>query len=549
MKARKKKVIFGMIVIASFALYSFKTDLFEITKNLEVFNSLYRELNIAYVEDTDPGELMTVGIDAMLKSLDPYTQYIPESRMEDFRFLTTGQYGGIGSLIRNVDGKVVIAEPYEGFPAMKAGLMAGDVIYKVDDKLIEGMSQEDITTVLKGESGTEVNIIVIRPGENDTLLFNLQREVIKVPDVPYFSILEDSTAYIKLNSFTQTAYKEVYTSYKSLQKEGMNKLILDLRGNGGGLLRESINIVNMFVQKGELIVETKGKNPNWDKKYKALSEPIDLNNPLIILVDGGSASASEIVSGSLQDFDRAIILGDTTYGKGLVQQTRELDYNAKLKVTVAKYYIPSGRSIQKLNYSHRNSKGKVEEVPDSLLQRYYTRNHRPVINGRGIIPDVEVQLPEFSKIAFALYTKNYIFNYATLYHFEHDSIDAAGSFTLSNSDYENFKSWLSEQDFSYNTDTEDYYEELIQASKDEYYYDEVESDLLGIKELIEEHKKGDLDKYKVEIIELLNNEVVSRYYYQNGRIENVLASDPYIIKAMETFSLSEYNKILGETSN
>lgn len=549
MKASKKKVIFGVIVIASFALYSFKTDLFEVTKNLEVFNSLYRELNIAYVEDADPGELMTVGIDAMLKSLDPYTQYIPESRMEDFRFLTTGQYGGIGSLIRNVDGNVVIAEPYEGFPAMRAGLMAGDVIYKVDDKLIEGMSQKDITTVLKGESGTEVNIIVVRPGKNDTLLFNLKREEIKVPDVPYFSILEDSIAYIKLNSFTRTAYKEVYTSYKSLQKEGMNKLILDLRGNGGGLLRESINIVNMFVQKGELIVETKGKNPDWDKKYKALSEPIDLNNPLIILVDGGSASASEIVSGSLQDFDRAIILGDTTYGKGLVQQTRELDYNAKLKVTVAKYYIPSGRSIQKLNYSHRNSNGKVEEVPDSLLQRYYTRNQRPVINGRGIIPDVEVQLPEFSKIAFALYADNYIFNYATLFRLEHDSIDAADSFTISDNDYENFKSWLTEQDFSYSTDTEDYYEELIQASKEELYYSEVEPDLLRIKELIEERKKGDLDKYKVEVIELLNNEIVSRYYYQIGRIENVLASDPYIIKAMETFSLGEYNKILGETSN
>ena len=549
MSGIKKKIILGTIMIASFAWLGFSGNLFEITKNLEVFNSLYRELNIAYVEDTDPGDLITTGIDAMLKSLDPYTTYIPESRMEDFLFMTTGQYGGIGSMIRKVDGNVVIAEPYEGFPAMKAGLVAGDIILKVDDKTIAGMKQEDITTVLKGESGTNVSIVVLRPGINDTLLFNLQREEIKVPDVPYSAILSDSTGYIKLNSFTRTAFKEVNSAYRELKTEGMNKLIFDLRGNGGGLLREAINIVNMFVPKGELIVETMGKNPDWDKQYNALNQPVNLDHPVVVLVDGGSASASEIVSGALQDLDRAIILGDTTYGKGLVQQTRELDYNAKLKVTVAKYYIPSGRSIQKLNYAKRTSEGKVEEVADSLLHSYYTKNGRPVINGRGIIPDIDVELPEFSKISYALYVDNYIFKYATVYHQKHDSIKSAVDFSLNDTEYESFKTWLSTTDFSYKTDTEDRYLDLIQASKDEMYYEEVEADLLKLKDLISERKKEDLNTFKSEIIELLNNEIVSRYYFQTGRIENTLASDPYIHEANKVLNSNNYNKILKGTSN
>jgi carboxyl-terminal processing protease len=549
MKIFKKKIILGALIIASFTWLGFSNNLFEITKNLEVFNSLYRELNIAYVDDADPGELITTGIDAMLKSLDPYTTYIPESRIEDFRFMTTGQYGGIGSMIRKIDAHVVIAEPYEGFPAMRAGLKAGDIVLKVDNKSIVGMKQEDITTVLKGESGTDVSIVVLRPGVNDTLLFNLQREKIKVPDVPYSGILSDSTGYIKLNSFTRTAYKEVNKAYRALKSQGMNKLILDLRGNGGGLLREAINIVNMFVPKGELVVETKGKNPNWDKEYKALNQPVDLDHPVLILVDEGSASASEIVSGALQDLDRAVILGDTTFGKGLVQQTRELDYNAKLKVTVAKYYIPSGRSIQKLNYTQRSSNGKVEEVADSLIHMYYTQNGRPVINGRGIVPDIDVQLPEFSKISYALYAKNFIFNYATIYHQSHDSIASATMFSLNDSEYAAFILWLNEKEFTYNTNTEDIYKDLIQASKDENYYEEVEDDLLSLKGLISERKRGDLTKYKSEIIELLNNEIVSRYYYQTGRIENTLANDPYIDKAKEVLNSSTYNNLLKGTSN
>ena len=390
MKSIKKNLVIGGLILVGFGWFGFSTDLFEITKNLEVFNSLYRELNIYYVDDTDPGELVTTGIDAMLKSLDPYTVYIPESRIEDFRFMTTGEYGGIGAMVRLIDGNVVITEPYDGFAAQKTGLMAGDIVIEVDGKDITGIDQEKITTILKGQSGTEVKLKINRPGVDQPLDFTLIREDIKVPDIPYFSKIDEATGYIKLSSFTKTAYKNFSASYKELKDDGMSRLIIDLRGNGGGLLHQAVNIVNMFVPKGQLIVETRGKLNDWDKSYSALNEPVDLEIPLIVLVDTTSASASEIVAGALQDVDRAVIIGETTYGKGLVQQTRELYYNSMLKVTVAKYYIPSGRCIQKLDYSHRNGNGKAEEVPDSLLNYFETANGRKVIDGRGIIPDIKL---------------------------------------------------------------------------------------------------------------------------------------------------------------
>ncbi|HEX2616472.1 MAG TPA: S41 family peptidase, partial [Flavobacteriales bacterium] len=398
---------------------------FEIGKNLEIFNELYKELNIYYVDETNPGELMTTGIDAMLESLDPYTQYIAESDMEDYRIMTTGQYGGIGAMIRKKGEGVMVSEPYENCPAIKADIQAGDAILEVDGHSTKGMNTDDVSKLLKGQAGTQVKVVTSRNGATPQTHV-VTREEIKIPDVPYKGFVDNTNkvGYVKLNSFTQTAGQEVRTAVKDLKDQGAQKMILDLRGNGGGLLREAVNIVNLFVPKGETVVETKGKIAEWDKTYPTLSEPLDAGIPLVILVDTGSASASEIVTGALQDLDRAVIVGQRTYGKGLVQQTRDLFYNSKLKVTVAKYYIPSGRCIQKVDYAHHDSTGHAVIKADSTILAFKTRNGRPVFDGRGIAPDVFVTEPELPKVVGGLYTGDVFFDYANQYRWSHDSIPA-----------------------------------------------------------------------------------------------------------------------------
>jgi len=538
------------IIAASLALTILLTsakvadEFFEISKNMEIFNSVYRELNIYYVDETKPGELMKTGIDAMLRSLDPYTVYYPESKIEDAMFMQTGQYGGIGTLINTVKGKTTITEPYQGYPAVKSGLRAGDVIIKVNGKSVEGKNHEEISGLLTGTPGSELELTVSRPGESQPLTVKIKREEIKVPDVPYFAMLEDGkTGYIKLTGFTQSASMDVRSAFQNLRKQNMQRCILDLRGNGGGLLREAINIVNFFVPKGTEIVQTKGKIPEWNKKYVALNEPLDLTLPLVVLIDGYSASASEIVSGSLQDLDRAVVIGEESYGKGLVQQTKDVAYNSKMKLTVAKYYTPSGRCIQRLDYSHRDGKsGEVAAVADSLIKPFRTRGGRTVYDGRGISPDVPIEPEEPGQVVAGLYTDWVLFNWATTYRARHAKIDSVG-FRLTEKEFDDFASYARGQEFEYETQTMHVFEELKGIAKEERYYEDASAEFEALLHRVKPDTERDIQKFKEQIREMLENEIVSRYYYQDGRIRQSIPTDPVILKSLDVFD-SGYGEIL-----
>ena len=398
---RKIKKIF-LALIVSLSLFGFADSYFEIAKNLDVFTTLYRELNNYYVDETDPGKLMKTGIDAMLKSLDPYTTYIPESEIEDFKFMTTGQYGGIGAVITQRNSYVFISEPYEGFPAQKAGLIAGDKILKIDGVSAKDKTTEEVSKALKGEPNTEVKLLIERRGQ-DSFNVVFKREKISVKSVPYSAFIKDNIAYLKLRSFTRNCTKDIKRELQNLQKDKkINGIVLDLRNNPGGLLNEAVSMVNLFVEKGEEVVSTKGKIKSWDNIYKANNEPFDTETPIIVLINQGSASASEIVAGALQDLDRGVVIGQRSFGKGLVQQTKKLSYNAQLKLTVAKYYIPSGRCIQALDYSNRNKDGSVGKIADSLMTEFKTRNGRIVYDGGGIKPDMIIEQDEIGQIVIAL---------------------------------------------------------------------------------------------------------------------------------------------------
>lgn len=530
-----------------FIFASFKDNSFEVSKNLDIFYTLFRELNLYYVDETDPGELIKDGIDAMLESLDPYTVYIPESRMEDYQLMTTGSYGGIGAIIRQSGDFVAIIEPYEASPAVKAGLQAGDLIMSIDGKSIRGKNSSDVSDLLKGQPNSVLKLEIKRPGIEDVKNFEITREKIQMSNVPYFGLINEKTGYILLTGFTEKAGQEVKKALVELkEKQKIESVILDLRGNPGGLLNEAVVISNLFVNKGQEVVSTKGKVKQWDKVYLATDDPVDIKIPVVVLVNSGSASASEIVSGSLQDLDRAVIIGTRTFGKGLVQITRDLSYNSKLKLTTAKYYIPSGRCIQALDYSHRNEDGSVGKVPDSLITEFKTLHGRKVYDGGGIVPDIATEPERISNISVSLITKDLIFEYATLFKLKHPTIAKAREFSISEEDYNDFVQFLATKDFDYKTNSEDKLNQLIETARREKYYEKSTDEFENLRKLLAHDKNKDLLTFKDEIVGLLNQEIVSRYYYQKGRIENSLSSDKDIKEAISLLSDPlKYKEILS----
>lgn len=544
MKRLMKKALLPVGALVLIISVAYTPDYFEISKQLDIFTTAFKEVNLYYVDDTEPGELMEEAITGMLTSLDPYTNYIPEERVEDFKIQTTGNYGGIGASIRRYKDKVYITAPYEGFAADKAGLKAGDVLLSVDGESVEGKSTEDISQVLKGAAGTEVELTIERNGVKETK--KIERDEVQVPSVPYYGMLNDGIGYIHLSSFTEKASREIKAALKTLKDENELKgLVLDLRGNPGGLLSEAVNVTNIFIDKNKEVVKTKGKLEEWEKSYKTLSKPDDTELPLVVLINRGSASASEIVAGTLQDYDRAVVVGQRSFGKGLVQQTRKLSYGSQIKVTIAKYYTPSGRCIQAINYAQRAEDGSVEKIPDSLRTAFTTQGGRTVYDGGGIDPDITLETTPLSDIAVTLYAQMHLFNYATDFVQEHESIAAPKQFTISEEEYANFRHYLSDKEFDYKTETERELEAFIEAAKEEEYYTLLKSSVDKLESEYHEREKDDLKNFSADIKELLSEEIAARYYYEEGRIANALQYDKEVEKAVEVLNnQTEYTGVL-----
>ena len=523
---------------------------FEISKNLDIFAELYKQLDMNYVDEISPGELMKTGIDAMLGSLDPFTNYIPESQIEDYKLLTTGQYGGIGALIHKQGNYVVISEPYEGFPAQKAGLLPGDRILEVDDKPAIDKDTDAVSTILKGEAGTTLKLRVERESVEKPFEVELKRENITIDNIPYYGMVSSNIGYIKLSGFTQDAGKEVKKAFLELKQENdVQGVILDLRGNGGGLLNEAVNIVNIFTDKGELVVSTRGKETVRNHSYYTSDKPEDTKIPVVVLVDNASASASEIVSGAIQDLDRGVVIGQRTYGKGLVQNVLSLSYNSKVKVTVAKYYIPSGRCIQEIDYSHRDTEGQAHQVPDSLISEFKTKKGRKVFDGGGISPDIIMEPEMLSPISVNLLMQYVIFDYANKFAREHDSIAPPDEFAISDETYNDFINFVNNnKDFTYTTDSEKTLQLLKKTAEEEAYYDEISAEIAQLEQKLMHNKNEDLHTHRNEIAEMLKMEIASRYYFQRGRVIASLATDPEIKKAVEVLNdQKNYSAILDGT--
>lgn len=523
---------------------------FVVAKNMDVFTSIYKNLDMMYVDTLDADEVIGNGINAMLRSLDPYTEYYPESEVKELKNMLTGKYAGIGSVVRyNYQlGYTVISEPYEGMPAQEAGLKKGDIILSINDSTMKGKEVSYVSDRLRGEPGTSFILKVKRPSTGKVMKVKLTRRTIQMPFLPYYGLLDSGIGYINFNSFTDQCAKDVRRAFIDLKKQGANKLVFDLRNNGGGSVSEAVSIVNMFLPKDKVVLTMKGKLQRANNEYKTTVEPIDTLMPIVVLVSGNTASAAEILSGSLQDYDRAIILGTRTYGKGLVQATMDLPYNGQMKLTTSKYYIPSGRCVQALNYKHAKG-GYVEHVPDSLTKVFYTAGGREVRDGGGVKPDVEVKPDSLPNIAYYLAgardSNELMLNYEVDYIAKHPTIAPAKDFALTDADYEEFKARVLKADFKYDRETEKYLKDLMKLARFEGYYDDAKPEFDALAKKLSHNVAKDLDYNKQYIKRLLENDIVAAYYYQGGAIRNSLRYDKQVKEAVRLLNTpEEYKKLL-----
>ena len=517
---------------------------FSVAKNMDVFNSLYRDLDVMYVDTLDADELVKIGIDAMLSSLDPYTEYFPEEDMGELKMMTTGKYGGMGSIIRmRKDSVVVIGEPYANMPAAEVGLKVGDVLKKIDDTDLKGMKVDEVSNMLRGEPGTTFVLTVQRPGEKKERKFSITRRNIKLPSIPWSGMVSDKVGYINLSQFTEDCSVDLRKAFISLKDKGAESFIIDLRGNGGGLLSEAVNIVNLFVRKGLTIVETKGKIKAANTTYKTKSEPLDTLTRIAVLVNGTTASASEIVSGSLQDLDRAVVIGARTYGKGLVQSSRELPYNGSLKLTTSKYYIPSGRCIQAIDYKLKRD-GKTSKVPDSLTNVFHTIGGREVRDGGGIKPDIEIKHDTMANVVFYLSNDDVLLDWGTKYAQKHAEIAPIEEFEITDADFEELKEMARESGFKYDRLSENRLKDLRKVAEFEGYYEDAKEEFEALDKKLEHNLDREFDRFKKDIKELMAQEIVKRYYYQSGALQEALKADEDLAKAIEVLGSEEYDKIL-----
>lgn len=540
-------IILSILITSSFSTTCGAQNDFEIAKNVDIFVSILKELNGKYADEISPGDLSKTAIDAMLSSLDPYTVYYPESQIEDFKMMTKGQYGGIGALIQQHGDYIVISEPYEDCPAQQAGLMAGDKILSVNKQSMKSKNSSDVSEILKGQPGTKIAIEVERYGQSKPLTFDVVRKEIKFPSVPYSDMVSEDVGYIKLDQFTENASKEVKEAFAKLKEQGMKYLIFDLRNNGGGLLQEAVNIMNIFVDKDTKIAETKGKLESQHREYKTHSAATDKDIPVVVLVNEYSASASEIVSGAFQDLDRGVIMGHKTFGKGLVQNVVPLSYNTSLKITIAKYYIPSGRCVQNVEYFKNDTLAPSHtKIPDSLAVAFKTKNGRKVYDKGGVEPDIISPDTTASNILLTLVLNNYIFDFATQYRATHENIAEAKDFEVNDEIYNEFINFLKDKEYTYTTETEKALTELQEIAKEEKYLADIEGLCKQMQEKIETEKTTELQKYKDEISDYLTSEIIGRYYYQKGKYIDMLRSDPEIQAANDLLhDMNRYKKILN----